>query len=190
MHREDISENLIHLCKGVGDTEKVRRENAAATLLKIVLSKKLKGGIGYIKGEHTCICFSETPPKTLAQIISKKVGGKFKYQPYGIMFEKRKIYSLGGLPVIYSPESGYDKLHADHKHRHVTFDLSAYPPVDFTWEREWRYKTNEIILDPKEVWLVVPDAATWDTLSEELNPTWRTLVLSDYDVEVKGFQDC
>ncbi|MDN4706292.1 hypothetical protein QYZ43_11230 [Vibrio parahaemolyticus] len=95
MIREDISYNLVHLCKGDGNNEAKRRENAAKSFLDIVTSEKLVGGTGFIKGQYKCICMSETPPKTLANILSQKEGSEFKYQPYGIMFEKSYIYSLG-----------------------------------------------------------------------------------------------
>ncbi|MBE4463013.1 hypothetical protein [Vibrio parahaemolyticus] len=171
MIREDISYNLVHLCKGDGNNEAKRRENAAKSFLDIVTSEKLVGGTGFIKGQYKCICMSETPPKTLANILSQKEGSEFKYQPYGIMFEKSYIYSLGGLPAIYSPEADFDKLHDDHKFRHVTFDLTTNPVSDFSWEREWRLKIDELTLDPNKVWLVVPDATTYKVLSEQIGGT-------------------
>ena len=190
MFRDDISDNLIHLCKGAGNNEGKRRENATKIFLDIIASKKLIGGTGFIKDKFVCVCCSETPPQALAKILSEKVGNEFKYQPYGIMFTKQHIFSMGGRPAIYSPLSEYDKLHDDHKYRHVTFDLDANPPSDFTWEREWRVKIDEIDIDPSKVWLVVPDAHTHKVLSEGLDNDWKFLILSEYGVEVKGFQDC
>lgn len=102
-------------------------------LKKIFESKKLIAGNGKIKGGHKCICFAESPISHIAEVIARGQKKKMKYGPYGIMFDKSKIFELGGRPVIYQSKEEYDCLPESIKYRHVTYNPGE---IDFCWERE------------------------------------------------------
>ncbi|WP_049758249.1 hypothetical protein [Phenylobacterium zucineum] len=146
--RDDLSDRLVHLTKGDG-------ENAALTFFKILDDSALLGGTGFIKGGHTCVCFSEAPLAKLPQILAMP-HENVRYRPYGLMFRKSWVFAKGGRPVIYQPDHDYDRLPPSHQHLHVRFYLGGAHPIDHTWEREWRIKTPRLDFTPEDVTVVVP----------------------------------
>ena len=147
MIRDDLSNKLIHLTRGEWD-------DAANKFLSILQEKKLKGGTGCIKGAFRCVCFSEAPVAKLSHILANPSVSGFRYKPFGIMVSKEWLYSRGGRPVIYQPDSEFELLHESHKFRHVRYEPKNN--IDYTWEREWRIQKDEIALEPNETTVVVP----------------------------------
>ncbi len=39
----------------------------------------------------------------------------------------------------------------------MRYEPDSEPPIDFSWEREWRIQENELVLPPEEVFLILPD---------------------------------
>ncbi|QXC29313.1 MULTISPECIES: hypothetical protein [Aeromonas] len=144
MPRDDISKFLVHWTKGE------TYEEAFDTLRSIVFEQKLLGGNGHIKGGHTCICFTEAPQDKFHAIAGK-------YKPFGVRVSKKWLFQQGGRPVIYQSEQEYYSLPAGHAWRHVRYEPDRVPPVDFSWEREWRIQSSELALPPEEVFLILPD---------------------------------
>jgi hypothetical protein len=72
------------------------------------------------------------------------------------MVPKDWLFERGGRPVIYQTDDEYSDLPESLRWRHVQYD----PPngVDFTWEREWRIKIDELPLDSSVTGVLVPDA--------------------------------
>lgn len=145
--RSDLSENLIHWI--AGETE----EEAFEVLHCIVSEHRLLGGTGHIKGNYSCVCFTEAPQEAFHQVFGR-------YRPFGIEVKKRWAFECGGRPVIYQPESEYEALPDSHRWRHVRYEPDAAPPIDFSWEREWRIQASELAFHPGDVRIVVPDD-TW-----------------------------
>lgn len=152
--RPDISPNVIHLIRGTS-------AEAAFTVLRTVLKeKRLIGGTGMIRGSYRCVCFTEAPYDQLraglAWSISKYNPSEARrFQPYGILVGKSYLFALGGRPVIYQSHDEYDDLPELLRYRHVKYEPTATPPVDFTWEREWRLRTEELRLDPERCAVLV-----------------------------------
>ena len=180
MIREDLSNMLIHLTKGDA-------EDALIDLIAILTDRALKGGNGYIKGSYKCVCLSEAPISKIGFIIASK-HRDFKYRPYGLIFKKEWIYKKGGLPVIYQPLKDYDLLHKDKKHLHMTFDISTDKKVDFTWEREWRIKTDRLDFEPKDVTIILPDRhvlnAVRTAFKSDETDGWHYIILEDLGVKI------
>jgi len=153
MIRDDVSNKLVHLIKG--DTE----EEAYNTLLEIIKTGKLLGGTGFIKGGYNCVCFSEAPISKLGQILALtnelKEDARIKYQPFGVMVDKKWLFEQGGRPVIYQADDEFENLPEDIRYRHVRYEPQN--GIDWTWEREWRIKTDELILSPDNTTLIVPN---------------------------------
>lgn len=143
MPRADLSNDIVHWIKGASDDE------AFETVRRIVREHRLLGGNGHIRGGYRCVCFTEAPQGSFHQVIGR-------YRPFGIRLPKRWLYARGGRPVIYQSDAEYDQLPESHKWRHVRYEPGATPPIDFSWEREWRIKTEELPLPPGEANIIVP----------------------------------
>ena len=149
MIRDDLSDKLIHLTR---DTD---IKKGYESFLNIIKTKTLIGGSTDVKGPFKCICFTEAPITSLAQVIARQTN-EMRYSPYGFMFSKEYLFSLGARPVIYEPDEEYEELPDKVKYRHVRFDLTNDKKVDWTWEREWRLKIDEFKISPKDLTLIVP----------------------------------
>jgi len=166
--RDDLSERLIHLTRNVDDKDAKQR------FLEILKSKSLKGTNTDIRGRHKCICFSEAPISSLGQIIARK-SREFRYAPYGFMFSKEYLFSLGARPVLYQTEEEYKLLPEDFQYKHVKFDLSQEPKIDWTWEREWRLKMDELRLDIRRTTVILPNRSIMEELISQYQIQFRTL---------------
>jgi hypothetical protein len=102
--------------------------------------------------------------------------------------------------VIYQPDKEFVQLNKDNQYRHVRFEPNN--GIDWTWEREWRYKTDEFSLDPSVVTLIVPTRDVVEQIKESHNSSnqmyatlgeagqsgitslpWHFLVLEDLGVK-------
>jgi hypothetical protein len=152
MLRDDVSCKLVHLVRDPQNgCEFTTAEDA---FMNILNTKTLWGGTGNIKGKFKCVCFSEAPISKIGQVLALPGIHGMRYKPFGIMVSKEWLYDKGGRPVIYQADSEYDLLHDDLKYRHVKYEP---PIVDFSWEREWRIRTDELQLDPANVTIIVPN---------------------------------
>ena len=147
MIRPDISNSLIHLTRDRKDL------TSEQVFDKIVSEKNILGSNEYIRGKHNCICFSETPISAIGQILAQE-SGDFHYGPFGFLFSKKYLFEKGARPVIYQPDSDYKLLSVELQYRHVRFEINN---IDWTWEREWRLRTENLKLEPDTVTLIVRD---------------------------------
>jgi hypothetical protein len=77
-----------------------------------------------------------------------------RYQPFGVMVSKDWLYAQGGRPVIYGEPDEFEALPQGMQYRYVRYQPDQ--EVHWTWEREWRIRTNALVLAPAETTLVVP----------------------------------
>ena len=150
MIREDLSEKLIHLTRNM---DSISGENR---FFKILSEKYILGTNTNIRCSSNCICFSEAPISSIGRIIASK-NEEIRYAPFGFMFSKEYLFKLGARPVLYETEEEYNLLPEELKYKHVIFDLSADKKTDWTWEREWRLKTDKLDLDPKNTTVIIPN---------------------------------
>jgi len=146
--RPDISNNIIHFTKGENE------EEAFQCLCKIMNERQILGNIKLIKGNYKCVCFTEAPLASLRDGLAN-LDAHFRYSLFGILFKKRRIFELGGRPVIYQTNEEFEGLPTEYRWRHVRYEPNV--PIDFTWEREWRIKCSALRFDPSNVRIVVPD---------------------------------
>lgn len=200
MIRDDISDKLIHL---VRDTS---YQSAANSFLSILKEQRLRGGTNYIRGAYTCVCFSEAPIGKLAYLLAGPSETEIRYKPFGIMVDKKWLFEKGGRPVIYQPDNEFDLLCEEQRFRHVRYEPGM---IDFTWEREWRIKTNELELNPDITTVVVPNRQWEDWIKKRhyativghtliaeglLEPTivkrpWHYLVLEDLGIPLTDVEE-
>ncbi|MBN1567224.1 MAG: hypothetical protein JXA73_05230 [Acidobacteria bacterium] len=58
--------------------------------------------------------------------------------------------------MIYDHPNAFEAFPDDQKYRFVPYDPDQ--EIDFTWEREWRVKTDFLRLNPMETLVIVPTA--------------------------------
>lgn len=150
--RADLSDQLVHLTRGT-------LAEAETTFRSIMSERRLRGSSQGIRGGHKVVCFSEAPVDVLAKLFASR-GHEWRYRPFGVMVTKHWLFSLGGRPAIYQPESDYQFLPPELQYRHVRFEGPG-GDKDFTFEREWRILGEELPLDPKNCTLLVPHRE-WD----------------------------
>lgn len=143
MPRSDLSSELVHWIKAP------TLEEAFGTLRTIIDERCIRGGNGNIEGEYNCVCFTEAP-----QLSFHEVRGR--YRPFGIQLSKTWVFDRGGRPVIYQTDAEFVVLPPELRWRHVRYEPNRTPPVDFTWEREWRVLADELPLPPGEAIILVP----------------------------------
>jgi hypothetical protein len=175
--RKDISPFLVHFTKA-------SKLGSAYDVLRCILhDKKLLGSSGYISHGRKCVCFSEAPLGALEHGLINSTGFT-RYSSYGLQFEKKWIFSLGGRPVIYEPWLESIPLPETHQWRHMTLELGLRT-VDFTWEREWRLLCTELPFSEQQVRVVLPDDEARDRFihdieNDSFHEAWVwTVVLGD-----------
>ena len=74
------------------------------------------------------------------------------------------------------------------KHRHVRFELSKDSTIDFTWEREWRVKTDTLKITPKDVTIVTPDRDAMRVFQKKYKQ-WHFIALSDLGFKIDALRN-
>ena len=168
--RPDIAPDVVHFTKG---------ESVAAAFLilkKILGERRLQGGLGFIRSPSRCVCFTEAPLTHLCEVFRWSSPDGLRYKPFGIVVSKRWLFERGGRPVIYQTEAEYDELPEGLGYRHVRYEPASDPVIDFTWEREWRIRTESLELEPSVVRVVVPSSEFYDDLLRDHNDAQDSLV--------------
>lgn len=65
------------------------------------------------------------------------------------MVPKQWLYVQGGRPVIYQSDKEFYDLPEAIRWRHVRYEPASSPPIDFTWEREWRIQCRYLHIGPQ-----------------------------------------
>ena len=171
MPRIDISENLVHF------TRDDSIDKAFDRLRAILRDQHLIAGNRYIRGGHTCVCFSEAPLHALQDgLVNPDYYSS--YSPFGIMVSKKWLFSQGGRPVVYQSDAEYESLPDVLKWRHVRYEPNSEPSVDFTWEREWRIRTEALRFGPDTAAIVVQDQSWAQRLVQEHE------IEQDYEIQL------
>ncbi len=117
-------------------------------------SRKLLGSNRDIRGGYHCVCFSEAPIELLSRILALPPTSGIRYRPFGVMVAKTWLFQQGGRPVIYQPDSEFEALPEPLRYRHVRYEPNG--GADYSWEREWRVRSDELAIDPNRSTLIVP----------------------------------
>lgn len=176
--RNDNSGFLYHWIKADPFMKDSRLDYPAAfkVLTEIIDAGVIRAGITMDKGGHECICFTESTKYTITDDTSK-------YQPFGFQLSKRRVFLVGGRPVIYSPIAEKRLLDESIHWRFMPFDLDVKPGgapfgIDFSWEREWRLNEPELsLLDVDKIY--VPSEKYRELLMEHTSNIVRKSI-SDY----------
>ena len=137
--REDVSDYLFHFTKGA---------NAKDTLIKILSDGRLLD-----VSNKGVICFTEAPLNSMVKMFD--IFGRYSspyYAPYGVAIKKELLYSLGARPVIYGDDREKNLIDKTMQWRFELYDPAR---KDFTWLREWRINSSDVLLDKVDCFVVV-----------------------------------
>lgn len=92
------------------------------------------------------------------------------------MVSKRWLFTQGGRPVIYQTNVEYDQLPESHRWRHMLYDIrEGFSYSDFSWEREWRIRVDELAFDHTVAKIIIP------------NEEWSRRLIADHDSQEDYF---
>jgi hypothetical protein len=148
--RRDISDKIVHFTSGDSGEEAFQR------LCNIIREMRILGTSEKIRGGYKCVCFSEAPLMSLPGGLVNP-DAYSRYSPFGLVFDKSWIFAKGGRPVIYQTEEEFSILPEEIRWRHVRYEPNQDPPVDFTWEREWRIPCDYLVINPSVAAIVIPE---------------------------------
>ena len=155
LHRSDMTARLTHLTKGANN------DAAFETLWKILVDKKLIAGSGFVIDNQKVVCFQEVPLGALQENIfyEGKIQDETRYLPFGLRFNKGRLYGKGARPVVYGDSDELRRiLPADEHWRIVKLDLNNPEYiVDWTHEREWR-RCGDLEFSYDEIEVIVEGA--------------------------------
>lgn len=151
--RPDVAANLMHLLRG--DT----RSDALALLRAVIAERCLSGSAHGIRDGSRCVSFVEAPIRQLRDVFRWSAERDARVQPFGVLLGKDYLFALGGRPVIYESDADYAHLPEALQYRHVRYDPLVVPPIDFTWEREWRLQADVLQLEPERCCIVAASEA-------------------------------
>lgn len=144
---------------------------------------------GYIRQNQKAVCFQDVPLYSLAENIKYEDEystnnsvdtnrTRFRYEAFGLRFNKGTMFQKGARPVIYGTKSELDSFPSSEQWRCVQIDLhDSENIIDWTHEREWRipgdfsfeYEEVEIIVGCKEYYKKLVDHYSRKELLNKIN---------------------
>jgi hypothetical protein len=137
--RPDLTPYLIHL------TKKLAKRTALENLISILQDGVIKRTDSFIKNAThgsgvKAACFMDVPFAALKYVCSSK--NAERYQPYGVVVQKRSVYQQGGRPVLYLSDKEREKLKIPLRQLWrvvaLEYDKKEDTWIDWQHEREWR----------------------------------------------------
>jgi hypothetical protein len=111
--------------------------DALDNLVSILRDGVIWASARMIPGGRAAVCLFDSPIAELALLLTP--ANRRRYEPFGIALDKRYAYRLGARPAIYLPLPEAEKIIArEELWRVAAIDFDRDPPVDWTFEREWR----------------------------------------------------
>ncbi len=159
-----MSDKLIHFTSGES------QDDAFARLRTIIGERRLIAGNRMVRGAYRCVSFTEAPIEAFVDAFVRQFPFT-RYSQFGLMFYKSWVDDHGGRPVIYQPDTDFGILPEELRWRHVRYGPTADQVIDFTWEREWRMRRDELPFLPTETVVIVP------------NEKWASALRRSHDAE-------
>lgn len=123
------------------------KSSALDNLVGILEQRAVRGAARMVLGKRPAVCLFDAPLTELSTLLGAR--NRRRYQPFGIAVDKRYAFSQGARPVIYMPlAEAAAILKPDQMWRVVSIEMARNPPVDWTFEREWRL-LGDLPLEPK-----------------------------------------
>jgi hypothetical protein len=130
-------------------TRASRAGNALDNLITILRERAVHAATRMVRGKRPVVCLFDAPLSELQRLLDRR--NRRRYEPFGIAVNKRYAFKMGARPVIYLPWPEARKvIIADELWRVVTIDMERTPPIDWSFEREWRLG-GDLPLEPRQV---------------------------------------
>jgi hypothetical protein len=111
--------------------------DAMDNLVAILRAAVIRGSTRMVRTKRPVVCLFDAPWPELNRLLARD--NRRRYEPFGIAVDKRYAFMMGARPVIYMPwPEAHRMLDEDEWWRVVAIDLEQIPPLDWTFEREWR----------------------------------------------------
>ncbi len=110
---------------------------ALDNLISILRAGAIRASARMVRGGRPVVCLCDAPVGELRRILAR--ANRKRYEPFGVAVEKRYAFRMGARPALYMPWSEAERLLiAEEWWRVVTIELASEPPIDWSFEREWR----------------------------------------------------
>src|SRR5271163_5149512 len=134
---------------------------ALDNLVAILKDNVIRGGTRMVRGGRPAVCMFDVPIAELGAILDRR--NRRRYEPFGIAVDKRYAFKMGARPVIYLPWNEAEKiLPPEESWRVVSLEMDKTPPVDWSFEREWR-TVGDLRFEPP---LAAALVETWQDVDE------------------------
>ena len=111
--------------------------DAMDNLVAILRTGIIRGSTRMVRTKRAVVCLFDMPLSELNRLLVRT--NRRRYEPFGIAMDKRYAFAMGARPVIYMPwPEASEMLDEQELWRVVAIDLDQTPPLDWTFEREWR----------------------------------------------------
>ena len=118
-------------------TRASRAGDALDNLVAILRTGTIHGSGRMIPGRRPTVCLFDAPIADLRRLLTRT--NRRRYQPFGIAIAKRYAFARGARPVIYMPLTEARRMLPEAElWRVMALDPGRNPPIDWTFEREWR----------------------------------------------------
>jgi hypothetical protein len=137
------------------------KASAMDNLVRILESCAISGSSRLVPGKQRAVCMFDVPIPDLYRVLVKS--SRRRYEPFGVAVDKRYAFAQGARPVIYLPlAEAAEIVRPEELWRVVSLDFARTPPIDWSFEREWRMR-GDLPLQPK---LTVALVNTWADAEE------------------------
>jgi hypothetical protein len=134
-------------------TRAAKTESAIDRLVTILREGTVRGSARMVRGAQPVVCLFDVALSDLRILLERR--NRRRYQPFGIAVDKRYAFRMGARPVIYMPwREAEGVLAPGERWRVVTLDLERRPPIDWSFEREWRIAGDLVLPAGRAVALV------------------------------------
>src|SRR6202521_6099576 len=122
---------LTHFTRAAGTNSAI--DNLDAILREGVI----RGATRLIRGQRPVVCLFDATIGELGRLLVRS--NRRRYEPFGVALDKRYAFAMGARPVLYMPwREARLILAEDEWWRVAAIDLERNPPIDWSFEREWR----------------------------------------------------
>jgi hypothetical protein len=113
--------------------------DALDNLASILRDGAIRPSLRMIPGGRAAVCLFDAPIAELGRVLTPS--NRRRYEPFGVALDKRYAFRLGARPAIYLPLAEAERIIAHEElWRVAAVDFDRDPPVDWTFEREWRIR--------------------------------------------------
>ncbi|MEA2679742.1 MAG: hypothetical protein QOK03_1464 [Candidatus Binataceae bacterium] len=122
---------LTHFTRAAGT------KSAMDNLDSILRDGVIRGATRMIRGKRPVVCLFDATIAELGRLLVPS--NRRRYEPFGVAFDKRYAFATGARPVFYMPWREARLILAEEEWwRVAAIDLERNPPIDWSYEREWR----------------------------------------------------